>query len=187
MRIAGAEEALEHLAAWARRERWREVCQRAVATHFDTVCAGGRHERGGVSRGDRGRALRDGAGVRLRGFPCQRVWREGAQCDRRLSRPARLEGGDRRAGLFARAAEQGNKARSVAVRVRFNDFDSRSRQQTLDDPTDSPETLIATALACLEPVDLEKPVRLIGLRVTGLRTTHREPPARLASGKSTAA
>jgi len=40
MRIAGTEEALEHLTAWGRRERWREVWQRAVATHFNRVCAG---------------------------------------------------------------------------------------------------------------------------------------------------
>jgi len=38
MRIAGADEALEHLAAWARRERWREPCQRALAAHFETIC-----------------------------------------------------------------------------------------------------------------------------------------------------
>lgn len=40
MKIAGAEEALERLAAWAPRERWREVCRRALAAHFETLCAG---------------------------------------------------------------------------------------------------------------------------------------------------
>lgn len=39
MRIAGAEQALAHLTTWARRERWRELCQRAVRAHFATVCA----------------------------------------------------------------------------------------------------------------------------------------------------
>ncbi len=81
----------------------------------------------------------------------------------------------------------GNKARTVAMRVRFNDFDTRSRQQTLDEPVDSPEALTATALACLDRVDFEKPVRLIGLRVTGLRSPHREPRAKLASGRLAAA
>src|SRR5689334_8816469 len=39
MRIAGAEQAMAHLATWARRERWREPCQGAVRAHFATVCA----------------------------------------------------------------------------------------------------------------------------------------------------
>lgn len=39
MRIPGADEALEHVARWAARGRWKEECTRAVATHFEPVCA----------------------------------------------------------------------------------------------------------------------------------------------------
>ena len=39
MRIPGADEALEHLARWAGRGRWKEECMRAIAAHFEPVCA----------------------------------------------------------------------------------------------------------------------------------------------------
>jgi len=39
MRIPGADEALEHLARWAARGRWKEECMRAIAAHFEPVCA----------------------------------------------------------------------------------------------------------------------------------------------------
>ena len=39
MRIPGADEALEHLARWAGRGRWKEECMRAINTHFEPVCA----------------------------------------------------------------------------------------------------------------------------------------------------
>jgi hypothetical protein len=39
MRIPGADEAIEHLARWAGRGRWKEECIRAIAAHFEPVCA----------------------------------------------------------------------------------------------------------------------------------------------------
>ena len=39
MRIPGAEEAIEHIASWARKGRWREECGRVIAQHFELVCA----------------------------------------------------------------------------------------------------------------------------------------------------
>jgi hypothetical protein len=39
MRIPGADEALEQLARWAGRGRWKEECMRAIAAHFEPVCA----------------------------------------------------------------------------------------------------------------------------------------------------
>jgi DNA polymerase IV len=75
------------------------------------------------------------------------------------------------------------KARTIAVRVRFNDFDTHSRQQTLDDPIDSPEALKTVALACLGRIEFEKPVRLIGLRVAVLRNSGQES-GKLAPDKS---
>jgi hypothetical protein len=38
MRIPGAEEALDHVASWARRGRWKETCARTIAEHFEPVC-----------------------------------------------------------------------------------------------------------------------------------------------------
>jgi hypothetical protein len=39
MRIPGADEAIEHLARWAGRGRWKEECMHAIAAHFEPVCA----------------------------------------------------------------------------------------------------------------------------------------------------
>jgi hypothetical protein len=39
MRIPGADEAIEHLARWAGRGRWKEERMHAIAAHFEPVCA----------------------------------------------------------------------------------------------------------------------------------------------------
>jgi hypothetical protein len=39
MRIPGAEEALEHIASWAARVRWKEECHRVLDEHLEPVCA----------------------------------------------------------------------------------------------------------------------------------------------------
>jgi len=39
MRIPGTEEALEHIASWAARGRWKEECHRILDEHFEPVCA----------------------------------------------------------------------------------------------------------------------------------------------------
>ena len=46
MRIPGIEEALEHLARWAGRGRWKEECMRTIAAHFEPVCAKSGGKRG---------------------------------------------------------------------------------------------------------------------------------------------
>jgi hypothetical protein len=38
MKIPGADEALEHIASWAARGRWKEQCQRVLNDHFEPVC-----------------------------------------------------------------------------------------------------------------------------------------------------
>jgi len=39
MRIPGAEAALEHIASWAARGRWKEECHRVLDEHLEPVCA----------------------------------------------------------------------------------------------------------------------------------------------------
>jgi hypothetical protein len=39
MKIPGAVEAVEHLVSWAARRHWKEECTRAIAEHFEPVCA----------------------------------------------------------------------------------------------------------------------------------------------------
>jgi hypothetical protein len=52
MRIPGTAEALEHLARWAGRGRWKEECMRAIAAHFEPVCA-----KSGISEDELAEAL----------------------------------------------------------------------------------------------------------------------------------
>ncbi len=52
MRIPGADEAIEHLARWAGRGRWKEECMRAIAAHFEPVCA-----KSGISEDELAEAL----------------------------------------------------------------------------------------------------------------------------------
>ena len=52
MRIPGTDEALEHLARWAGRGRWKEECMRAIAAHFEPGCA-----KSGISEDELAEAL----------------------------------------------------------------------------------------------------------------------------------
>ncbi|MFF2085652.1 DNA polymerase IV [Nocardia sp. NPDC058176] len=53
----------------------------------------------------------------------------------------------------------------VAVTVRTKTFYTRSKQQKLPHPTDDIPTIVATALAIIARFDLDRPVRLLGVRL----------------------
>ncbi|GAA2792445.1 DNA polymerase IV [Saccharopolyspora taberi] len=55
-------------------------------------------------------------------------------------------------------------ARRVVVKVRHAPFTTRTHGQTLDSPSREPEVLAAAALAALEVFDLDRPIRLLGVR-----------------------
>jgi hypothetical protein len=50
MRIPGAEEAIDHLASWARRGRWKEACATTLAEHFEPVCRKAQMDEHGIAR-----------------------------------------------------------------------------------------------------------------------------------------
>ncbi len=54
MRIPGAEEAFEHVARHARRERWKDDCARAITAHFEPACA-----KAGITEDDLADAIGD--------------------------------------------------------------------------------------------------------------------------------
>jgi DNA polymerase-4 len=64
--------------------------------------------------------------------------------------------------------DSGNKARTVAIKIRFSDFETKTRAKTLTDYTDSEEEMRKAAFACLKRIDLNKRVRLIGVRASNL-------------------
>jgi DNA polymerase-4 len=70
--------------------------------------------------------------------------------------------------VVADAREQGYRAQTVTVRLRFADFETLTRQITLPRPSNARATIKRAARHCLERIALLKKVRLIGVRLSGL-------------------
>ena len=64
--------------------------------------------------------------------------------------------------------ESGYAARTVTLKIRFDDFHTVTRACSLDFATMSEESIRKTAFACLKRVELNKRVRLIGVRASNL-------------------
>ncbi|MGH8534245.1 MAG: DNA polymerase IV, partial [Gammaproteobacteria bacterium] len=64
--------------------------------------------------------------------------------------------------------KEGYGGRTVALKVRFSNFETHTREKTLDQPTDSSDLIRQAALDCLRRVAMSKKLRLIGIRVGGL-------------------
>ncbi len=76
--------------------------------------------------------------------------------------------------VAARLKRQGYRGRTVTVKLRYADFDTHLHAITLDRRSDDPAIIGQAARRCLARFPLEKRVRLIGVRVSGLaRTSHR--------------
>lgn len=77
------------------------------------------------------------------------------------------------AGLCREVAEDlahdGCRGRTVGIKLRFTDFETHTREKTLDLPTDSADTIRRAAFECLGRIDLDRKVRLIGVRVGELK------------------
>ncbi|MEI8313180.1 MAG: PHP domain-containing protein, partial [Verrucomicrobiota bacterium] len=71
--------------------------------------------------------------------------------------------------LFAKARAEGQAARTITVRIRYNDFDESTRSQSLDEPTDL-ETQIFGLIAALLRKAWERRVslRLVSLKLGNL-------------------
>jgi DNA polymerase IV len=87
-----------------------------------------------------------------------------------VSKPATVERVLR--GLVREAVAQarlaGYRARTVTTRIRFADFQTLTRQTTLDRPTEASSRIERAALACLHRIVLENRVRRVGVRLGGL-------------------
>jgi len=69
--------------------------------------------------------------------------------------------------------DSGYKARTVAIKIRFSDFETKTRAKTLTDYTDAEEEMRKAAFACLKRIDLNKRVRLIGVRASNFEKNAR--------------
>jgi DNA polymerase-4 len=75
------------------------------------------------------------------------------------------------AGDLQRKAYQG---RTIGVKLRFEDFETITRDQTIAAPTADAETIRAAARQCLRRIRIDRRLRLIGIRVSTL-TPQRAP------------
>jgi len=64
--------------------------------------------------------------------------------------------------------EEGYAGRTVTVKIRYHDFKTHTRARTLPEPTGDLERIRETAVALLDRFTLDRPVRLVGVRVSGL-------------------
>ena len=69
------------------------------------------------------------------------------------------------AELAQELEEEGCCGRTVGIKVRFADFETHTREKTLDTPTDSSDVIQAAAFDCLKRISLDRKVRLLGVRV----------------------
>ena len=60
------------------------------------------------------------------------------------------------------------RGRTVTVKVRYRNFLTITRSRTLPRPTDSLSILSEVATSILERIELDRPVRLVGVRVSRL-------------------
>jgi len=85
--------------------------------------------------------------------------------------------------LCASLATHDRRGRTIAIKVRLDDFTTVTRARTLDEPTRDGETVSRVALELLAAFAPTRPVRLLGVRVAGLASGARSAqPARTPAG-----
>lgn len=70
--------------------------------------------------------------------------------------------------LAARLKRAGRRGRRVSVKLRYRNFETHTHAVTLGAATHRPAALYAAARRCLDRFPLRRPVRLLGVRVSGL-------------------
>ncbi len=70
--------------------------------------------------------------------------------------------------VVADMQDEGYRAKTVTIKIRFGDFQTLTRAKTMSDYTDAEEEIRKAAFACLKRIELNKRVRLIGVRATNL-------------------
>ena len=77
--------------------------------------------------------------------------------------------------LAAELSERGLAGRTIAIKVRLDDWTTYTRAKTVEARTASAETIRAVALALLRGNAPERPVRLLGVRVGGFEERSAAP------------
>lgn len=89
--------------------------------------------------------------------------------------------------LCTRVAEdlrrKGYVGRTIGIKLRYEDFRTATRDQTLDHFTDDPRAIRLAAGQCLKRVDLAPRIRLLGVRVGKLAKAGSDEATALAAGE----
>lgn len=64
--------------------------------------------------------------------------------------------------------EQGYVGRTITVKIRYHNFQTHTRALTLPESTGDRQRILQTAVALLDRFTMDRPVRLVGVRVSGL-------------------
>jgi DNA polymerase-4 len=109
--------------------------------------------------------------------------------DSDISDPAELREGLARmaAQLCTGLAGNGRRGRTIAIKVRLDDFTTVTRARTIAEATNDEEVVTAIALTLLEQYAPARPVRLLGVRVAGLTSEEPEAPATDGDGSDAVA
>jgi len=76
--------------------------------------------------------------------------------------------------LCADLARHDRSGRTIAIKVRLDDFSTHTRARTIDAATNDGATVARVALELLRGLDPQRPVRLVGVRVAGLEEGRRD-------------
>jgi DNA polymerase IV len=63
------------------------------------------------------------------------------------------------------------RGRTVGIKLRYEDFRTLTRDHTLREPLDDAAGLLAASRECLRRAPLDRPLRLLGVRVSALVPT----------------
>ena len=77
---------------------------------------------------------------------------------------------------------KGYEGRTIGIKVRYDNFRSVTRDQSLEGYTADARRIRQVAGQCLKRVDLARPLRLLGVRVGNLSKAGAHPPVPAASG-----
>jgi len=73
--------------------------------------------------------------------------------------------------------KRGYRGRTVGIKLRFSDFRTVTRDRTVDTPLDDGTSIRRLAFECLGRIPLERPIRLVGVRVGELSPADDALPA----------
>jgi DNA polymerase-4 len=82
--------------------------------------------------------------------------------------------------LCRRLRDRGLRGRTLGIKVRLDDWTTVTRSHTVEEPTNDPELVAATARELLRAYSPPRPVRLLGVRVAAFQSTEEAAGAEAA-------